>query len=229
MFVSGTLRDTVSRVRSMNKLISSDNTITDRAIAKEIKSIATLLIKRETNLRRLWQSPNLFTAIRCIEMKPVPLSECCDYKSPCNVSKSVKKIPKIAEGIFGLLVQGVYNVDNSESFKFTTPQRYANILKLKVPGKQGYYWIQNDYLYISNEDVEKVNLFAYFEDDIKESDFNSCMSKEDDDSCLNPLDQEFRCPGYLVNSVVDMVNDKLMKTYFRHIVDYTSDGKDDQR
>lgn len=229
MFTSNTNRDAVSRVRSVNKLLSSDNTITDRTIIKELKSIATLLIKRETNLRRLWQSPNLFTAIHCIEMKKVPLAECCDYKSPCNIAKSIKKIPKIAEGIFGLLIQGVFNVDNSESFKFTTPSRYGNILKLKLPGKQGYFWIQNEHLYISDENVERANLFAYFEEDVKESDLNSCMKPEDDEPCKNPLDMDFKCPGYLVNSVVDMVNDKLMKTYFRHIIDYTSDGKDDER
>jgi len=228
MFTSSTNRDAVSRVRSMNKLISADNTITDRAILKELKSIATLLIKRETNLRRLWQSPNLFTALHCIEMERVSLSECCDYKSPCYIAKSKLKIPKIAEGIFGLLIQGVFNVDNSESFKFTTPSRYANILKLKLPGKQGYFWIQNEHLYVSDENVERVNLFAYFEDEVKESDFNSCM-EDTEEICQNPLDAEFRCPGYLINSVVDMVNDKLMKTYFRHIIDYTSDGKDDLR
>lgn len=228
MFTSSTNRDAVSRVRSMNKMISSDNTITDRAILKELKSIATLLIKRETNLRRLWQSPNLFTALHCIEMERVSLAECCDYKSPCYIAKSKLQIPKIAEGIFGLLIQGVFNVDNSESFKFTTPQRYANILKLKLPGKQGYFWIQNGHLYVSDENVERVNLFAYFEDEVKESDFNSCITDKSE-VCQNPLDSEFRCPGYLINSVVDMVNDKLMKTYFRHIVDYTSDGKDDLR
>jgi len=227
MFTSNTNRDAVSRVRSMNRMISSDNTITDRAILKELKSIATLLIKRETNLRRLWQSPNLFTAIHCIEMERVSLAECCDYKSPCFIAKSKLKIPKIAEGLFGLLVQGVFNVDNSESFKFSTPQRYANILKLKVPGRQGYYWIQNEHLYVSDENVERVNLFAYFEDEVRESDLNSCMDPSED-ACQNPLDNEFKCPGYLLNSVVDMTIDKLLKTYFRIPTDKTSDGKDDQ-
>lgn len=227
MFTTTTLRDVVSRVRSMNKMLSSDNDITDRAVAKELKSSALDLIKRETNLRRLWQSPNLFTAVHCIEMEKVSLAECCDYKSPCSIRKSVKKIPRIAEGIFGVLVQGVFNVDNSESFKFTTPSRYANILKLKLPGKNAYWWIQNEHLYISDENVEKVNLFAYFEDDINEADLNSCMT--DAQPCLNPLDAEFKCPGYLTDAVVKIVHKILMDTYFRHLVDNTSDGRDEER
>lgn len=229
MFTTTTVRDVVSRVRSMNKLLSSDNLITDRAIAKELKSSALDLIKRETNLRRLWQSPNLFTAIHCIEMEKVSLSECCDYKSPCSIRKSVKKIPRIAEGIFGVLVQGVFNVDNSESFKFSTPQRYSNILKLKLKGRNAFFWIQNEHLYISDENVERVNLFAFFEGDVNEADLNECLDKEEATPCLNPLDSEFKCPGYLTDAVVKIVHKLLMDTYFRHIQDYTSDGKDDSR
>jgi hypothetical protein len=56
-------RDLVSRVRSSNKLISGDNNINDRVIFNMLKASAKTLIKRETNLRRLWNSPNIFTPI----------------------------------------------------------------------------------------------------------------------------------------------------------------------
>jgi len=83
-----TIRDGISRVRSMNKLVSQDNLISDRMIRDEILSSSSLLIKRETNLRRLWNSQNLFSNIKCLKMTDVPLSECCDYVSPCNISVS---------------------------------------------------------------------------------------------------------------------------------------------
>jgi len=44
-----TLRKLVSDVRSMHRLLSTDNLITDRAIASEVKNNALLLIKREPN------------------------------------------------------------------------------------------------------------------------------------------------------------------------------------
>lgn len=223
-----TTRDIVSRVRSMNKFLSADNLITDRAIKAELQSKASVLIKRETNLRRLWQSPNLFTPFRCIEMDKVPLSECCDYKSPCNVRKSKKTLPKIAEGIFGLLIQGVYNIDNSAEFKFTTPNRYANLLKLKLPGKQAYYWIYKDHLYVSDENVEIVGMFAYPDEDVVPEEWDSCNPSTE--KCpTNPLDLEFRCPSYLIDSVVAMTHDTLMRTYFQHRDDKLPDGKDDQQ
>jgi len=223
-----TNRDIVSRVRSMNKFVSADNLINDRVILAELKSKSSLLIKRETNLRRLWQSPNMFTPFLCIEMEVVPLAECCDYKSPCNIAKSKKKLPKIAEGIFGLLIQGVFNIDTSEEFKFTTARRYANLLKLNLPGRQGYYWIQNDHLYASDEDVQMVSMFAYPDEDVNAKEWNKCKDNSEDNCPLNPLDAEFRCPSYLIDSVVTMTYDSLMKTYFRIIDDKTSNNKDEQ-
>ncbi len=58
-----TLRKLVSDVRSTHKILSTDARITDRAIASEVKNNAITLIKRETNLRRLWASDTLFTTI----------------------------------------------------------------------------------------------------------------------------------------------------------------------
>ena len=66
-----TLRKLVSDVRSMHKILSTDALITDRAIASEVKNNAQLLIKRETNLRKLWASDTLFTTIPCLEMVEV--------------------------------------------------------------------------------------------------------------------------------------------------------------
>lgn len=225
-------RDLVSRVRSINKLVNTDNILTDRAIYSELKSKSSLLIKREANLRRLWQSPNIFTSINCIEMQTVPLGECCDYKSPCEISKSVMKMPKIGEGIFGLLVQGVYNVANSESYKYSSPNRYVNILRMDLRKKDKFFWISNDHLYVTNPNIEAVNMIAYFDDEVDPSIFNSCRGlnlEDQNDICINPLDRSFKIPSYLEDSLVSMVNDSLNKIYFRHIPDTTPNNKDESR
>lgn len=224
-------RDLISRVRSMNKLINSDNTITDRAIFKELKAKNSLLIKRESNLRRLWQSPNLFTTFECIEMETVSLGECCDYVSPCKISKSVKKIPQISEGIFGLLIQSVYNVDGSVQYKYSTPVRYSNILKLKLKDKASYFWVVNNHLYCTAPDIERINMRAFPDDyDINPEEFNSCKPiKSKDTNCINPLDREFRSPSYLEDNLVSLVNKTFADTYFRHTVDTESNNKDEQK
>ena len=68
-------RQLVSSIRSLHKLISTDAVLTDRTIMSELKANALLLIKRESNLRKLWNTDTVFTTISCLEMIEVPVSE----------------------------------------------------------------------------------------------------------------------------------------------------------
>ena len=220
-------RNLISEVRSSNKLINSDNNITDRTIYGILKRSATLLIKRETNLRRLWNSPNVFTPIECLPMIPVPLSECCEYQHPCMVARSKEKIPQISEGIFGLLIQSVFS-PGRRRFDYATLERFINILRMNLRNTKKYFWVYNDYLYVSDESIEFVDVLAYFDDDFDPAIYSSCY-KGPDMSCVNPLDREFPVPSYLEKQLLDLVDEKLMKTYFRHIVDKQSNNKDEEQ
>lgn len=216
-------------MRSLNKLINSDNQITERVLYKELKANASLLIKRESNLRKLWNSPNIFTTIHCLEMEPVPLSECCEYKSPCMVARSKKKIPQISEGIFGLLIQSVFS-PGLRKFDYATIDRFVNILKMQLKNTKKYYWVSNDRIYISDENIENLDIVAYFDDDFNPEEFSECKDQmAEDTSCMNPIDREFKIPSYLEKALVDLVNETLSKTYFRHITDNTSNDKDEER
>jgi hypothetical protein len=210
----------------MNKLFSADNRITDRVIAAEIKSTAFTLIKQQTDKRRLWTSANLFTPIKCLKMIEVPLAECCDYSSPCTIRRSERKLPKIAEGIFNMLIQGVFNITTSESYKYMDPNRYANSKKMNLRDNKHKYWIKNKYLYISDPNVELAEIYAFFTEDVDPT-LNSCEDKRN--PCYNPLDTEFTLPADLETSMKDIVNNRLRTTYFAHLQDYTPDGKDDAR
>lgn len=219
-------RELVSKIRSLNKLLNSDNNITDRVIFKECKDNARVLIKRETNQRKLWNSPNIFTTIKCLEMTPVPLSECCDYRHPCMVARSKMKIPQISEGIFGLLVQSVYS-PGRQKFDYADLNRFVNILSLKLKNTKKYYWVYDGYLYVSDENIEFVDVVAYFDDEFNPADYSTC--EVEDQSCINPMDKEFPIPSYLESSLESLVNDTLNKTYFRHIIDQDTNFKDEEK
>lgn len=229
-----TRRQFISDVRSVHRLLSGDALINNRVIDSESRTCSLLLIKQQTDKRRLFQSPNLFTPLPCLEMEPVPLSECCEFTSPCTVSRSVEEIPLIAEGVFGLLVQSVSGIDNKKFYKETTARRYSNILKLgkRVPGL--YFWMYNKRLYVSSEDIKRVNLTAFFEEDVPVNLLYpgaDCDCKDQpttEQLCSNPLDREFKCPGYLLQSVKEIVSKKLLGTYFSVPQDASSDNKDDQ-
>lgn len=214
-------RDIVSRIRSNFKWISSDNWISDRAILAELRSTASLLIKRETNLRNLLQTDTIFTTVPCVEMIEVSLAECCSYTSPCTIRRSKYKIPKIGEGIWGNLVQGVYSVDGKSTFLQSDPNRFANYLNLGLKQKRKFWWLQNNYLYISDSEIELVMIKAYFEEDINPELF-ACSDDPEIDECTNPLDTEFKCPTYLIENVVTIVSQKYNGTYRTAIADITS-------
>ena len=227
-----TFRKQVSDVRAMHKLLSTDALITDRAILSEIKNNGLLLIKRETNLRKLWATDTVFTTIPCLEMQEVSITECCDYVDDCTIARSKYKIPRISEGNYQYLIQGVYSINalggKATKFKEISVNRYANLLKLPIVKNDSYFWITNDYLYVNNPLLEKIRLVALFEEDVPNEIRYGGDCGTDSDWCINPLDRESFVPGYLEKQVLELTSQKLLQTYFRIKSDLTVDNIDGQ-
>ena len=232
-----TFRKLVSDVRSMHKLLSTDNLITDRAVMSEVRNNAFLLIKRETNLRKLWATDTVFTTIPCLEMVEVPISECCDYVDPCTVARTRFKLPRITEGNYQYVIQGVYSINamsgQGKKLKEITINRYVNLLKLPIIKNEEYYWISNGYLYVNNPLLKAIRLVALFEEDVpNEIMYPECgcgtPSYTPEQLCVNPLDKESPVPGYLEKQVLELTSQKLLSTYFKLKTDITSDGVDGQ-
>ena len=143
-----TVRKLVSDVRAMHRLLSTDALITDRAIASELKNNTILLVKRETNLRRLWATDTLFTTIPCLELEQVSITECCDFVDDCTIARTKLKLPRISEGNYQYLIQGVWSINAmggmGKKFKDITINRYLNLLKLPIIKNESYYWIVKD-------------------------------------------------------------------------------------
>ena len=230
------LRKLVSDCRSQHKLLSTDSLITDRAVASELKNNALLLIRRETNIRRLWATDTLFTTIPCLQLMEVPVSECCDYADPHTIARSKLKLPRICEGIYQYVIQGVYSINamGGRGKKLTeiTINRYINLLKLPIIKKDVYYWISNDYLYVSDPMVQAVRIAALFEEDVpNELMYPDCdceTSYTIDDWCKNPLDKESFIPGYMEEQVLSMTSQKLLSTYFAVKTDFVPNAVDEQ-
>jgi hypothetical protein len=230
-------RKLVSDVRSMHKLLSTDALLTDRMLFAEIKNNAFLLLKRELNLRKLWNTDTIFTTVPCLEMMCVPISECCDYVDSCEVARTKFKLPRMAEGNYQYVIQGVYSINamsgRGKKLKEITVNRYMNLLKLPITKKEEYFWISNSYLYVSNPMVKAIRLVALFEEDVP----NDIMYPECgcgtakptlEELCKNPLDKEFPLPGYLEKQVLELTSQKLLATYFQLKTDITQQGIDDQ-
>lgn len=231
-----TLRSLVSLVRSEHKLLSTDNLITDRVIASEIRNNSLLLIKRETNLRKLWATDTVFTTIPCLDMDEVPISECCEYVDNFTIARSKLKIPRIAEGNYQYIIQGVYSINalggKGKKIKEISVNRYINLLKLNNRKTEEYFWISNDYLYVTNPLIQKVRLVGLFEEDLpNEVMYSGCDCGENipvEEWCKNPLDKPFYLPGYLNKQVISLTTQQLLATYFRIKSDIVQDNIDTQ-
>lgn len=227
-------RSLVSAVRSMHRLLSSDSRMTDRTILAEIRAISLLLIKRETNLRKLWATDTIFTTIPCLELIEVPISECCEFADECTIARTKFKLPPIAQGNYQYVIQGVYSINamggKGVKIKEITINRYLNLLKLPLIKKEIYFWINNGYLYITNPLIKAVRISALFEEDVP----NEIMYPEcgcgsivtEHDLCLNPLDRPFPLPGYLEKQVLDETSKKLLNSYFHIKQDMSSNSID---
>jgi hypothetical protein len=233
-----TLRKLVSDVRSVHKILSTDSLITDRAIASEIRNNALLLIKRETNLRKLWATDTLFTTIPCLEMVEVPISECCDYVDECTIARTKFKLPRVSEGNYQYVIQGVYSINalggTGKKLKEITVNRYINLLKLPIIKNEEYFWITNGYLYVNNPMIRSIRFVALFEEDVENEIMYpecGCGSPEYtiDEICKNPLDKEFALPGYLEQQTLQLTSQKLLSTYFNVKTDNSQEGIDGQQ
>lgn len=232
-----TLRKLVSDVRSVHKILSTDSLITDRAIASEIRNNSLLLIKRETNLRKLWATDTLFTTIPCLEMIEVPISECCNYVDECTIARTKLKLPRISEGNYQYVIQGVYSINalggQGKKLKEITVNRYINLLKLPIIKKEEYFWISNGYLYVNNPMIRSIRFVALFEEDVENEIMYpecGCGSPEYtlEEICKNPLDKEFPLPGYLEQQTLELTSKKLLSTYFNLKTDTSAEGIDGQ-
>ncbi len=229
-------RKLVSDIRGMHKLLSSDARITDRVILSEIKNNTFLLVKRETNLRKLWATDTIFTSLPCLEMIEVPISECCDMVSDQTIARSKYKLPRISEGNYLYTIQGAWSINvlggRGKKLKEITINRYLNLLKLPIIKKDVYFMIVNGYIYVTNPLTQAIRLAAFFEEDIpNEIMYPDCDCGKEyplEEICKNPLDREFPLPGYLEKQVLELTSQKLLNTYYRLKIDQTSDQVDGQ-
>lgn len=201
----------IAQVRAQNKYLFDDNLISDRRIFNMARTIASTLVKREVNLRKLLNSDSIFTPIECLHLKSVELTE-CGINSCNKVRRSTDKLPDLEEGIYGYTIQGVYNLDNSEEIYPTTTRQYINISKFRAKPKKPMYIIKNQYLYILDPDIENVNLYIYTPD-------NSFTLTE----CQSMYEAELKIPNYLTKSLYDMINSELIN-YHKYPKDITDNN-----
>jgi len=230
-----TNRKIVSDIKASNRILSGDAVLNDRAILSHAINVSKQLIRRELNLRKLTTTDSIYTVIPCLELIEVDLSECCSYADECTIARTKTQIPRIEESNYLNAIQAVFSINQKIKLKEITPSRYINILNLPKRINETYFWLQNNYLYVTNPNVETVKLIAWFAEEVPTEILypqgcDSCKCKEviNTELCKNPMDNEFKAPGYLHKPIIDMTTEYLLRTYFNVPMDTQDDQVDQQ-
>jgi hypothetical protein len=171
-------------------------------------------------------------------MIEVPITDCGEYSEDILIARSKHKLPRMAEGNYNYVIQGVYSINvlggTGKKLKEITINRYLNLLNLPAKKNEEYFWINNDYLYVSSAFVSKVRISALFTEDIpNEVMWPEVICSGDsfslEDYCMNPLDKSFYLPGYLEKQVMQLTSETLRQTYFQIQQDVSNEGIDGQQ
>ena len=185
----------ISQIRTSNKSIQDDSNITDRFVYRIAKTQAAFLLRQELNKRRLLTSDNVYQTYECLDLVLVDGTECdCTTK----VRRSKDPLPQIEEGLYSYFIQGIFNPSNSAEIFPTSFRQNINYNKLRVKERRNFYLIKNRYLYVLNEDIETVNIYAYFTEAINAPE------------CSSMYEREFKFPPYLLSGLFSLCNNELL-------------------
>lgn len=222
-----TMRDYVSQIRSLMKLNSADYTISDRAIAAIVSEVNIKYILQRLDRRESWISNTLFTTLPCICMEEADIVECCDVATSCKISKSVEKLPLIANSKYNTIIQGVWSLDKKLRYKECPPNRYSNYLKLGIHKKEYFFWLgDNGHLYVTDPNIEKVSISALFLEPIDTNQFECTL---DPNPCpSNPLDLELKTLPKIADDIINETLNKIAQTYSKLVNDAVDDDKENK-
>lgn len=192
------VREFISTIRNALTSTTLDNYIPGEYIYNVGLSISKLLIKRETDSRKIFKNTSIFTMIEdCIEMEESDSFSCTNVRIPkCKkYMRSKKPIPEVLLSGYGSLLF-VYNLTRDKDYKEINPVNYKNLINQEYkPKDTGYFWIENNHLVIPDSEVEAVQIQGLFVGLT--------------DSCGKVLDTPFPIIPYLEDAVIDLTLRKL--------------------
>lgn len=201
-------REIVSLINNKLKAVNVDAWVSPKFILFTAINAVSDLIKRQSDRAKLFAQQEGWTAIDCIEMVEVPVTECADIdmKQTQKLMKSKYPIPDTFTGDFGDIIKYVASINFKTYYNRVTPREWSAIQKRQFQGKK-YFFILNNHLYIpcidsSEPSPEVIRMEAMFKFKWEAENFFRKGCKECKDTCIKPLDYDFVCPDDLLHAVM---------------------------
>lgn len=207
-----TIRQVVSTVRDSIKETNADSIYTNRFLYSLYLRGRDTLLKQDATKKDLYNTTSTFRTA-CIAMEPVSslICNCNNLPYDCTVYRSKQKLPKLAHGKYGPLVQFLGTMDRSVSFTLVSPVSYT--IKSKVKGnKAKLAFVFDEYLYTPDTTYPMLVLSAAFSDLVITNNCSDSVKSTNSEGCSNLLDTETGLPTYLDEAAIKNVIQLLFST-----------------
>ena len=198
------IRQVISQVRNKLNALKLDDRISNKLIHQTLLNYAEILIKRDSDSRKIFKNSNMIVLPENVILEEIDhTNNSLGIVVPkCKLlKKSINKLPSFFVSAYQNPLLFVSSVDESTQFDPTTQWYYSQALNREFRGKKQYYWVEDGYLVIPNEDIEEVKVKGYFSDYFVPSEDNSCRTK---------LDHVWSVPDYLDADIVRLVVEDLL-------------------
>lgn len=193
--------------------------ISDEQFAFWVHEIRAMLISQAIGKRQdisdVW-----IQELPCMELELVDSSDCCFITTDCYILKTKLKVPTTVETALDNLILRVttpYGDIISKSNPFEAKYNRYN----KYSGSKRQWYLNNGYLYITNETLlEYVNIFAIFEDPEELTNYLGCSNVT---GCFN-WDSKYPCSLKMANDITNIIMQTKVTSFLQMPFDTTNDA-----
>jgi len=203
-----TIKESISRIRNVFKLVTEDAFLTDRFIYSLLLKHSKALMKRDDVIKSVMQVDTLFETLPFVELVEVDRIEagCAGIQTGCQIMRTEKKLPALMTDADGPIFRTISSIDGQDIMQQCRSAVYVSMSKSTSfkYNRTKYYWYKNGYLYFPNIDWDAVSIEGMFEDTIE----GFCNTE--DNNCTKAQDRTFTAPDYLFTEIEQLTQQELM-------------------
>lgn len=189
-----TCRQFISDIQGELRNLNLDDKLPFRLILSKGRDKVSLLIKQDSDSRRLFKTSAVWKFIPSVPLCPTTLTD-VPVPGIRQVMRSRQPLPEAFQSSYGDLIK-VLTVDGNKEIRQTTLDKYKDLMGREFKDPSVLYWFPLDgHICLPDSEVEEVSAWILAKDALAVDRFNG---KGD---CSLPLDAAFMCPEYLLDAV----------------------------
>lgn len=199
---------------------AADFRISDEQIGYWVNEVRSTLINQAIQKKQDF-SDVWIQQIKCLDLIPVDIAECCEIDLDCTILRTVKQIPASIETDGNNLIMAVTGVDGTPLQKLNLfRSRFIN--SSKYTKNKPFWYVKNNYIYIGNGDLlGKISITGIFENPADLASYNTC----DGVPCYTK-DSNYPVSLKMASMITDIIIQTKVRPFLTFNQDTSNDSKD---